>query len=1043
MATVTDRPKTLTLSATPRDPHVAERDARKVNAPALAAELHRAVRGEVRFDSTSRAAYCRDGSNYRQVPIGVVVPRDIDDVIHAVAVCRKYGAPVLGRGGGTSLAGQCCNVAVVFDFSKYMHHVLELNPQERYARVQPGAILDDLREQAEQHNLTFGPDPSTHRHCTLGGMIGNNSCGVHSVMAGRTADNLEELTILTYDGEVMTVGPTSEDELERLITAGGRRGEIYGRLKAIRDRYGDEIRRRFPHIPRRVSGFNLDNLFAEQGCNVARALAGSEGTCALILEAKVKLIHSPPCRTVVVLGFQDVFQAGDAAHEVRSRFLPCGLEGMDDELVQFMKEKHMHPKDVGLLPKGAGWLLVEFGGETEEEADRKAYSLCDACDSLPGQPTAKVYCDEAEEKRLWEVRESGLGATAYVPGQTDTHPGWEDSAVPPEQVGPYLRDLRKLYDKYGYSAALYGHFGDGCIHCRVNFDLVTPLGIETYKTFLDEASDLILSYGGSLSGEHGDGQARGPLLYKMFGPDLINAFREFKETWDPGWKMNPGKVIDSYAVDENLVLGTNYKPYPVKTVFAYIEDKGNFAHAANRCVGVGKCRNTQPEETVMCPSYMATREEIHSTRGRSRVLHEMMVGEEVRAPWDSPAVHEALDLCLACKGCKSDCPVNVDMATYKSEFYYHYYKHHLPPRPAFAMGLIYWWSRLASYVPNLANVFSQTPGLAAASKWAGGLTQHRPIPPFAPQTFKAWFRQRETQGGAKNVGGPPVLLFPDTFTNHLHPRVAMAAVEVLEHFGFHVMLPQESLCCGRPLYDYGFLDAAKTLWLEMLEALRPQIRAGVPLVGLEPSCLAAFRDELPGLFPHDEDAKRLTSQAFTLSEFIIGRCDHEKIPRLDRKALVHVHCHQHAVMKFGSEEELYKKMGLDAEKTDAGCCGLAGSFGFESEHYDISMTVGEHRFFPKVRAADPETLLIADGFSCETQMKNGTDREALHTAQVLQMAMRNGPAGTPGPRPERHYPKVDATPRLTRTETGLAVAAGVALGGLLVAGVLRGTRRDR
>jgi Fe-S oxidoreductase len=524
----------------------------------------------------------------------------------------------------------------------------------------------------------------------------------------------------------------------------------------------------------------------------------------------------------------------------------------------------------------------------------------------------------------------------------------------------------------------------------------------------------------------------------MFGDDLIEAFRQFKAAWDPEWKMNPGKVIDCYGITENLALGTDYDPPLLKTHFAFGREGGSFAEAADRCVGVGTCRRIEPEDSgVMCPSYMVTREEIHSTRGRSRLLFEMMRGDEVGGPWDSKEVHEALDLCLACKGCLSDCPVNVDMATYKAEFYSHYYKHHLRPRAAFSMGLIYWWSRLASYVPNLANVLSQTPALASLAKEIGGITQHREIPPFATETFKTWFRRR----APRNVGAPQALLWPDTFTNHLHPEVAKAAVDVIEHMGWQVTIPQASLCCGRPLYDYGFLDEAKRLWREVIDTLRPQIRAGVPLIGLEPSCLAAFRDELVNLFPHDEDAKRLSKQSLTLAEFLLKHCDEDRLPRLERKALVHPHCHHHAVMKFHKDQQLFKKIGLDAELTEAGCCGLAGSFGFEADHYDISMAIGERKLLPTVRELDPDTLLLADGFSCETQIQHGTGRKAMHLAQELKMAFHDGARGTPGPRPERTHPKVRTKFRPTKTEIALTTAAGVMAGGLIAWGTSKALRR--
>jgi FAD/FMN-containing dehydrogenase/Fe-S oxidoreductase len=828
---------------------------------ALESELRATIQGEVRFDSGSRALYATDGSNYRQVPIGVTCPRNAADVEAIVTACRRYGAPVLSRGGGTSLAGQCCNVAVVMDFSKYMYEVLEIDPDRRLGRVQPGAVLDSLRNAAEVYHLTFGPDPATHNHCTLGGMVGNNSCGIHAQMAGRTADNIHELEILTYDGCRMRVGRTTEAELESIIQQGGRRGEIYAALKSLRDRYADRIRERFPRIPRRVSGYNLDQLLPENGLHVARALVGTEGTCVTVLEVVGNLVYSPPKRTLLVLGYPDIYTAGDHIPEIIAAN-PIGCEGIDNRLIHYYRKKGEMVKNTTKLPEGGGWLLVQFGGDTTQEADDQAHALMDRLKKTPNPPTMKLFDNPAEEQRLWEVRESSLGATAWVPGEPATWPGWEDSAVPPERVGDYLRDLRALFSKHGYHPSVYGHLGQGCIHCRVEFDMRTAEGLDNYRSFMDEATSLVVSYGGSLSGEHGDGQARAQFLPKMFGEELVQAFREFKAIWDPEWKMNPGKVVDPYGITDNLRLGTDYRPPELQTHFQYPDDQGSFAHAALRCVGVGKCR--REEGGTMCPSYMVTREEEHSTRGRARLLFEMLQGDPLTQGWKSNAVLHALDLCLACKGCKGDCPVNVDMATYKAEFFSHYYKRRLRPRHAYSMGLIYWWARLASYAPGVVNFLTHTPVLSNIAKGAGGIAQERSVPRFADETFTAWFRRRPIV----NEGATKLLLWPDTFNNYFHPPVARAAVEVLEHAGFQVTIPERSLCCGRPLYDFGMLTTAKGLLKEILSELSPQIEAGMPLVGLEPSCLAVFRDKMINLFPNDWNAKRLYRQSYTISEFI-------------------------------------------------------------------------------------------------------------------------------------------------------------------------------
>ncbi len=682
----------MSIATTPEQRHRMEvKGPLFIDAAAIEARLKGRIKGEVRFDTGSRALYATDGSNYRQVPIGVVIPRDVDDVIRTVEVCREHGAPLLSRGGGTSLTGGCCNVAVVMDWSKHLNNVLSIDTSAKLARVQPGTVLDVLRDQAERHHLTFAPDPSTHTHNTLGGMIGNNSCGVHSLMGlgtGRTSDQVHELDILIYDGFSMTVGATSEVELERIIREGGRKGEIYGKLRALRDKYADEIRRRYPKdLPRRVSGYNLDDLLPEKGFHVARALSGTEGTCITVLEASLHLVHSPAVKSVVVLGYPDVYSAGDHVTDVM-HFKPTGLEGMDDVLVRDMKKKGIHPKDITLLPEGGGWLLVEFGGESKKESDAKARELMGHLKTVKNPPSMKLFDDESEEEHLWKVRESGLGATARIPGEKDAWEGWEDAAVPPDRVGPYLRDFRGLLQKYGYACSLYGHFGQGCIHTRIDFELKTYEGVKHYRRFLDEAGDLVVSYGGSISGEHGDGQSKAALLPKMFGPDLVRAFGEFKAIFDPGNKMNPHKVVDPYLPGENLRLGPAYNPPQVETHFKYLDDKGSFAYATERCVGIGECR--KEENGTMCPSYMVTKEEMDSTRGRTHLLFEMLQGDPMKGGWKSEAVKESLDLCLACKGCRSECPMNVDMATYKAEFLSHYYEGRLRPRHAYAMGWIYW-----------------------------------------------------------------------------------------------------------------------------------------------------------------------------------------------------------------------------------------------------------------------------------------------------------------------------------------------------------------
>lgn len=956
----------------------------EVDAASLERALRRSLRGEVMFDAGNRAVYAHDSSNYGQPPIGVVLPRDADDILAALAACRDHGAPVLPRGCGTSLAGQACNVAVVIDTSKHMRRVVEIDAERRFARVEPGVVRDALTRLTEaRHDLTFGPDTATHGWATLGGMVGNDSCGMHSVMAGRTSDNVEELEVVTYDGVRMRVGPTSEEELERIVRAGGRRGEIYARMRDLRDRHAGLIRERFPDIPRRVSGYGLDALLPENGFDVARALTGSEGTLATVLEAKLRLVHMPPWRTLLVLGYPTMADGADGLSEILGH-TPLALEAIDARLVQNLQRKGIQLEEIALLPEGGGWLLVEFGGETSDEAEERARGAMADLAKASILPLMKLFDDPAEAARVWRVREGALAATAAVPGEPDHWEGWEDAAVPPGREGDYLRDFERLLDRYDYDSAFYGHFGQGCIHTRINFDLRTQGGIAKWRTFLDEAAELVLAYGGSLSGEHGDGQSRAELLPKMFGLELVEAFGELKAVWDPDGRMNPHKIVDPYPIVSNLKLGVGHAPPEPKTHFAYRDDDGSFARATQRCVGAGKCRETNLG--TMCPSYMVTLDEQHSTRGRARILFEMLEGETIAEGFRSEEVHAALDLCLSCKGCKGECPVQVDMASYKAEFLSKHYKGQLRPRAAYSMGLIMLHARVAARAPRLANALTRAPVVGDLVKRAGGISPKRELPHFAEETFLAWWKAR----APVNPGAEPVVLFPDTFSNFLRPAPAKAAVAVLEAAGRRVVVPEGALCCGRPLYDHGMLDTAKLFWRRTLRVLGSCLDAGWPIVGVEPSCVAAFRDELPGLLSDDDDAQRLSARVQTLSEFLAEHAPGWPPPRLERRALVHGHCHQEAVMGISAEKRLLARMGVDFEVLDSGCCGMAGGFGFERDHYEVSVRVGEHRLAPRVRAAAEETLLIADGFSCRTQVEDLTGRTALHTAEVIGMALEEG-----------------------------------------------------
>jgi FAD/FMN-containing dehydrogenase/Fe-S oxidoreductase len=975
MAHATAGPRTRPETDDPAFP-VPSSHGQTVNRGRLAAELSTVVQGEVRFDESSRRLYANDASIYRMVPIGVVVPRDELDVERALEVCRRHRAPILARGGGTGLAGQSVNEGVIFDFSKYMNQILQLDPETRTAVVQPGVICDQLRDAAQEHGLDFPPDPATHDHNTLGGMIGNNSCGTHSVYGGKTVDNVLELEVLLYDGTRMTLGVDEEDRIDGIIAAGGRKAEIYAGLRDLRDRYGDLVRERYPDIPRRVSGYNLDDLLPEKGFNPARAVVGSECTCVLVLRATMRLLPWPEKRSLVVLGYPDSPTAAEHVTEVLDS-KPVGLEFFEQGIVENLRKKGFTSAGMDELPEGRTYVLVEYGGDTQDETDAKGREIRERLEQLDHTPDVKEYDDPQHQTDIWEIRKQAIGSTR-IPQEHAGLAGWEDAAVHPSRLSDYLRDYQELLDRYGYHGVLFGHFGQGCIHNRLDLDILTREGIDTFRAFLDDAADLVLRYGGVPSGEHGDGQLRGVFLERTFGPELVTAFEEFKSLFDPDWAMNPGKVVRPRSPVSDLRLGTDYRPASLETHFAFPEDGYDFADAANRCFGVGNCRHV--DGGTMCPSFMVTREERYSTRGRSRLLFEMMrESGERRHPWRDTGVKESLDLCLACKGCKGDCPVRVDMATYKAEFLSHYYQGRLRPRSAYALGLIQRWSRLAALAPGVVNTLGSVPITSTALKALAGVAQQRDLPEFAASTFRASHDQLHPKADAR-----PVLLWVDTFTNHFQPQVARAAVEVLQDAGFDVRLTARQLCCGRPLYDYGMLRTARSYLEQTLEELREDIRDGVPVVGLEPSCVAVFRDELPNLMPHDLDATRLAGQTFTLAETLARYAPEWEPPQVPRHGLVQVHCHQSAVLGFDAEQKLLERMGLDLDIPDSGCCGMAGSFGYEAgEKYDVSMACGERLILPAVRKAPADTILIADGFSCREQIGQATDRTAVHLAEVL------------------------------------------------------------
>ncbi len=924
----------------------------------LELDLRAAVHGEVRFDRGTRAMYSADASNYRHVPIGVVAPVDPADVEAAVAVCRAHDVPVLPRGAGTSIAGNAVNAAVLLDFTRHMDAVLEIDPAAGSARVQPGVVLDALRAATAPHGLTFGPDPSTHDRCTLGGMIGNNSCGAHSVAWGKTVDNVASLDVLTYRGERITVGAGSPSA-----------GAIPDRLRALRDDFGDDIRAGTPRLTRRVSGYNLDALLPESGFDLAKALVGTEGSCVTVLEATVSLVSSPATRALAVLGFPDVYAAAEAAPAVRE-LGPLAIEGMDYRLID-ARRAAARPGDrsADLLPDGRAWLYVETGGADLAEAAAAAKATTRL------GPSSSVITSPAEQRALWRIREDGSGLVTRRPDGGEAWPGWEDAAVPPARLASYLRAFDTLLAEHRLGGAYYGHFGDGCLHVRIDFDLRTVAGIRRFRRFLTDAAGLVVAHGGSLSGEHGDGQARGELLSRMYPPRMIEGFRAFKAAWDPDGRMNPGCIVDPAPLDADLRVFVAPSTLRTREQLGFVDDHGSFPLATRRCVGVARCVTSSGG--VMCPSYRATGEEQHSTRGRARLLFEMAAGQVLPDGWRSPEVAEALDLCLSCKGCKRDCPVGVDMAAYKTEYLAQRY--HRRPRPAahYSMGALPRWLRLLARAPGLVNGLASRPRLAGVVKRLGGIAPERDIPRLASRPFT---RSYAGPGGT----GERLLLWPDTFTNHFDPQVAHAAVEVLDRLGYRVEVPDRPVCCGLTWYSTGQLGPARRVLRRSVEVLRPWLRDGVPVVGLEPSCTAMLRAEADQLLP----GTGLPAAVRTFSEVLAGHVD--RLPRLgsEQRALVQVHCHQHADLGFADDSAVLAGLGVQAEVLDSGCCGLAGNFGFERGHYEVSMACAERVLLPRVRAADPEVAVLADGFSCRTQLRQAGQREPMHLAQLAAMAAR-------------------------------------------------------
>ncbi|MGB7448554.1 MAG: FAD-binding and (Fe-S)-binding domain-containing protein [Ornithinimicrobium sp.] len=944
-------------------------------APAsLARSLRAEVRGEVRTDSLAQALYATDASNYRVPPQAVVVPLDKGDLATAVEVCRQAGAPTVLRSGGTSMAGNAIG-GVVIDVSRHLRRIIDLDVASRTAVVQPGVVLTDLMAAARPHGLTFGADPSSASRATLGGMVANNACGAHSVAWGTTADNTVGLEVMTGDGQRLSLG-AGGTALGGGASAAER--DVVQQLDDIGARHARLIDRRFGTFSRQISGYALQHLRTHPAPDVVRLLCGSEGSLATTLQATVRLVELPAASVLLTLGFAS---SGDAARCVPLvlPYEPLTMESINATLVDRLPHDVRRAAEAAGLPKGQVWLLVEVPGDAAQEAMTRAEEIADRVrDGIPGA-TASVVSDPGAQAVLWRCRRDGTGlATRRVDG-AEAWCGWEDAAVPPARLADYLEGLDALLARYGYSGASYGHFGEGCMHMRIDFDFLTEQGRGDYRSFIEEGTDLVTGLGGSVSGEHGDGRARGEMVARMYGEETMAVFAEVKRVFDPAGVLNPGVIVDPLPIDEALRQAGAAQLFQPKTLFAFPEDNGDFAQAQRRCVGVGSCRQTSGG--VMCPSYQVTKEEQHSTRGRARVLFEMLEGDVITEGWRSTEVRDALDLCLSCKGCLSDCPVNVDMATYKAEFTHHHYARRpwARPRSHWSMGWLPVWARAASRAPGLVNAVTGS-SIAPMLRAAGGIAADREIPQFAEEPFVRWSARRQP-GGTGDRG--PVLLWPDTFTNALAPEVGRAAVRVLEDAGFSVHLPTGPVCCGLTWISTGQLGVARRVLRRSLRTIGPALRAGAPVVGLEPSCTAALRHDAAELLADEPLARMAREQTVTVAELLEQRATDWRPPQVGGEALVQVHCHQHAVMGFDAERRLMDSAGIAAQVPDSGCCGLAGNFGFEAGHEEVSRAVGERVLLPAVRDAEPGTPVLADGFSCRTQIAQETPRQARHLVELL------------------------------------------------------------
>ncbi|MDN6410339.1 MAG: FAD-binding oxidoreductase [Yaniella sp.] len=927
----------------------------------IAARLTELLDGDVDASSLTRSMYSTDASNYRVVPDIVVLPQNSDDVVAALDIAREYSLAVTARGGGTSMAGNAIGPGLVLDFSKYMNKVLHIDPENHTATVQPGVVLSDLQQELAPYGLRFGPDPSSANRCTVAGMVGNNACGPHGLSYGRTADNVVTIKLLTGHGVVLEVGagPNGLDAVP------GLEDLVMGELSVLRTEFG--------RFNRQISGYSLEHLLPENNRNLAAALAGTEGTVGIILEATVRVVPRSAAPALAVLGYADMATAADDVVNLLPH-KPLALEGLDAAMVDVIRRTKGDSATPG-LPEGRGWLMIEVDGSDTEEALRNAEALIADASALD----AVVHSAGPQAIRLWQIRADGAGLASRTADGEQAWPGWEDSAVPPEHLGAYLRELEALMHEHGLSGLAYGHFGDGCIHLRIDFPLAAAP--EELRRFVEAAAELATSYGGSLSGEHGDGRARSELLHTMYSHEALEVMSRFKGLFDPDDLLNPGVVVRPKPLDADL-RRPGAATMTASDGFAFAHDDGNFTNAIHRCVGLGKCRaDTREDGGFMCPSYIATRDEKDSTRGRARALQEMLNGGVVSDGWASPEVHEALDLCLSCKACANDCPTGVDMATYKSETLHRTYQGRLRPRSHYTLGRLPQWLRLVGPFGRLVNALGKITPLRKAMLFAMGADSRRAMPTLAAKPFR---RLRKNVRTTAKPEGTKVVLWVDSFTDHLNPEIALDAVTVLEAAGCEVTIAEPDICCGLTLVSTGQLPAAKRELTNTVEVLHPYVAAGYTVVGLEPSCIATLRSDLVELLPQEPGAREIAKQVKTVAE-LLAALDWQP-PQLDRKLLIQPHCHHYAIMGFETDQKFLENLGCDVE-ISAGCCGLAGNFGMERGHYEVSVKIAEDGILDKI-SQSPDREVLADGFSCRTQITDLDGTSSKHLVQFIAEHLR-------------------------------------------------------